>query len=370
MNILVLCTSPDLGGLELYAAREIEKLAEYGNSCHAAVKKGSRLVTRITGMCPVTYVSQAIIHLFPLINAWRLSRYIDSNDIDIIHIHWGKDLNLAALTKKLAKQNVKLVYSRHMQITREKKDPYHRYFYSQLDKLLVITKRLFEEAYKYLPLKCEDIEVLYLGVRAPNGKTQECLPLYPESAKTNNSLKVAVFGRIEYGKGQHIIIAAIEELVRQKVDISLTLVGHVMNETYAQELLEKIRSSKVDLKVKMVGFVDEPMSSMPCFDVVVLTTFCETFGLVLVEAMRTGVTVIGTNAGGVPEIIDDKVSGLLVKPGDSHDLAKALKLLNDDRRLLKRLAENGKQKADAIFSEDRHFDQLNKTLLSLNNQQA
>ena len=59
---------------------------------------------------------------------------------------------------------------------------------------------------------------------------------------------------------------------------------------------------------------------MPYFDLIILPTYEETFGLTVVEAMLMSVPVIGSNAGGVPEIISHKYNGLLFKTRDHNDL--------------------------------------------------
>ena len=89
-----------------------------------------------------------------------------------------------------------------------------------------------------------------------------------------------------------------------------------------------------------------------------LTTDTETFGLVIAEAMRAGTAVIGTNAGGVPEMIKHGDTGLLIEPGDAAGLADAIERLATDPPLRERLAACGKAFADEHFSEPRHFEGL------------
>jgi len=89
----------------------------------------------------------------PLVSAFKLAKIIDENKIDIIHMHWGKDLALAALAKFLSNRKPKLVYTRQMMITRYKNDFYHRFLYSQLDLMLTITQQLEDLCKKFIPGK-------------------------------------------------------------------------------------------------------------------------------------------------------------------------------------------------------------------------
>ena len=129
-----------------------------------------------------------------------------------------------------------------------------------------------------------------------------------------------------------------------------------------KHLLAEIENSKLGSHIQFTGFVTQPARKMACFDLLVLTTYCETFGLVLVEAMRAGVAVIGTNAGGVPEIIEHEKTGLLIPAGNSDALADALSRLYDDVGLRQELALSGKRRADIKFNDEMHFNKLENLL--------
>ena len=90
-----------------------------------------------------------------------------------------------------------------------------------------------------------------------------------------------------------------------KSNIQLIMVGHIMNNDY-KEILDKL-INKFDLSssVKFIPHSNQAMALMPFCDLIILPTYEETFGLVVAEAMIMGVPVIGSNAGGVPEIIED-----------------------------------------------------------------
>ena len=85
-------------------------------------------------------------------------------------------------------------------------------------------------------------------------------------------------------------------------------------------------------------------------DVIVLPAIEEGFGLVLVEAQLCRRPVIGTRSGGIPDIIEDDKSGLLVPPKDPLSLASAIERVLTDQRLASRLAQGGYESAQAKFS--------------------
>jgi glycosyltransferase involved in cell wall biosynthesis len=362
MNILGVCLSTGKGGLELYAGKAIVALHKAGHQCHFALSPNSYLKERDWPLALIEL--QPAFRHFPLLTARRLADYIDAHQIDVIHMHWNKDLNLAALAKLLSHRKPRLVYSRHMEITRAKKDLYHRFLYRQVDLLLVISRFVQEQARRFLPIAMDKVSLLYLGVKA-SGKTsaQQCRNLLPGFSEGDGAFVIGMIGRIEPYKGQHVLIDALILLKEQGLPLRVAMVGPIMDEQYYNRLLEKIRQNNLSEMVKYLGVTQEAEKLMSCCDVVVLTTYCETFGLVLVEAMRAGTAVVGTNAGGVPEIIRHNETGMLYEPGNEAQLAECLAELCTDLSKRKRLAAGGKEFADKMFDELQHYRDLEQKLL-------
>jgi len=365
MRLIVLCLSPGQGGLELYALDEIKQLTQRGHECFAVVANNSYMER----ILKKNNISHAVLDIkfkrFPFIAARKLKFIAQAFKPDILHFHWANDLYLAAVFKSMVGESVKLVHSRHMNYTRNKKDILHRWYYNKIDLLIVGTQVLYQLASKYLPLSKDKIQLLYIGTAAPNNVIPDCNILFNRDNFEKRKLNIAIFGRIEEGKGQHIAIDAIHKLLKDKKDISLTMIGHTMDKTYQNKLVERIKCNKINDFIRFKGFIDNAITYMPCFDVVLLSTHCETFGLVLIEAMRAGVTVVGTNAGGVPEIIEHDISGCLVEPRNVESMQLAIVKLYDDINYRKRLANTGKQRADALFSDEVHYPKLEKILNSV-----
>ncbi len=359
MNILVVCTSAGRGGLELHARREARFLADdAGINCYLVAQENSCVAACVAeGGVTALYLSWYFKAL-PLLSAIKLARYIDDNKIDLIHFHWGNDQPFVAMAKYFSKRKPTLVYTRHMAITRHKKDRYHRFIYGQLDLVLTVSHELRQEAIKYFPLEPLQIKQLYLGVAAANAEKAAERRAQFKGVSNNHTFNIGMFGRIEHGKGQHLLVEAMVVLAERGLDVSATIIGHVMDQAYFDQLKRTIGEKGLSDRFDFVDFIHNPMEVMPCFDVITLLTYCETFGLVLVEAMRAGVAVIGTNAGGVPEIIIDNKSGLLIPPGDAAVLAESLACLYDDEPLKKLLAQRGQQRAGILFDETNNFNAL------------
>ena len=364
MNILELCLSSGLGGLELYVYRssiELSNSRACSNKVTAVLLKNGKLDNYYKKNSSIkTYHLKRFFHSLPLFNAIKLKNIIDENKIDIIHMHWGKDLPLAAFAKALSRRKPALIYTRQMMITREKNDFYHNFLYGKMDLLLTITKELELLCKQYIPLFANKIKTLYYGVKAPEKflNDNDKIKLRESLGFSNDDFIVGLVGRLEESKGQHLLIEAIQKAKQHGNTIKALIVGHEMNKGYRKTLKSQAEKFGILESIHFQDFVSQPQQLMQLCDCIVLASGQETFGLVLPEAMRSGVAVIGSNSGGVPEIIENRKTGLLFKTKDSDDLCQQIERLYRDPEYKSRLAQQGKQSADERFNNTLHLQKL------------
>jgi glycosyltransferase involved in cell wall biosynthesis len=367
MNILELCLSPSLGGLELYAFRSSLALSGNHHVISVIVADG-KLAGRYAEHpeLEVRHFHYSRSYL-PLLNARRLAALIDAHDIDVLHMHWGNDLALAALAKTLSAKKPRLVYTRQMLITRMKDDSYHRFLYRRMDRMLTITRALERSAQHFIPDAAMRITTLYYGVKSPSSflDTETIAMQRANLGFDTDDFVAGLFGRLEHGKGQHLLIEALATAKNDGIDMKALLVGHEMTPGYTGALQRLADELGVGDSIRFSGFVPDPQALMQLCDCVVLATFEETFGLVLPEAMRAGVAVVGSNAGGVPEIIEHEQTGLLFESRDARSLYAQLARLYTQPELKQRLAAHGKRRADEDFNDHKHFDELERHFTSL-----
>ena len=127
---------------------------------------------------------------------------------------------------------------------------------------------------------------------------------------------------------------------------------------YKRYLEEISREIGVDRHVQFLPFTDDVPRLMSALDIFILPSFAETYGLVVIEAMAMEKPIIATNAGGVPEILTDGKTGLLVEPRNAEAIANAIIKILDDEKLPTTLGRAAREDALRRFSMDRCVDAL------------
>jgi glycosyltransferase involved in cell wall biosynthesis len=179
------------------------------------------------------------------------------------------------------------------------------------------------------------------------------LPRTPAKRHHGELMRAVLVGRFTPSKGQHLAIKAIAAAREAGVDVQLTLIGPGNREP----VHELARRLGVQDLVRLHGPTRDVGRYWSAAHVALMCSDAEAFGLVTIEAMRAGLPVCGTNAGGTPEIIDPGVNGLLSPAGDADALAKHLMVLESDEDLRQRLGV-GAVDTSRRFGRDRYGDEL------------
>ncbi|MBV8281655.1 MAG: glycosyltransferase family 4 protein, partial [Candidatus Eremiobacteraeota bacterium] len=164
---------------------------------------------------------------------------------------------------------------------------------------------------------------------------------------------VGLFGRIASWKGQKVLIEALSKLP----DVIGVVVGDALftgeDQQYKRELLILAQKLGVRDRLQLVGFQTDILPYLRAVDVVVhCSTSPEPFGRVIVEAQLAGKPVIATKGGGPSEIIENRVTGILVNPNDPSELGEEIRELLGKPEFAAELASNGRQAAIRRFGLD------------------
>jgi colanic acid/amylovoran biosynthesis glycosyltransferase len=155
-------------------------------------------------------------------------------------------------------------------------------------------------------------------------------------------------GRLSAVKGVLVLLHAMARLRRRFTDVVLTLVGDGPDRGRIERTVEALELKE---HVALLGYrsTEEVRELLVHADVFVLPSFAEGVPVVLMEAMASGVPVVASRIAGIPELVEDGVSGVLVPPANSDALARAITRLLEDPSLRRRLAERGRAVVEREF---------------------
>ena len=159
---------------------------------------------------------------------------------------------------------------------------------------------------------------------------------------SNKVITIGTTKSLEKYYGIDILIKAFSRIVKDYPNIKLKLVG---DGTYKNKLIQLIEDFNINDKCVIIPAVDclEIPSILSTFDIYVLPSIApESFGVAALEASASGLPVIASNIGGIPEIIIDKVTGILVAPNSVEKLAGALLELIKSRDLRQKYGNAGR----------------------------
>ncbi len=157
---------------------------------------------------------------------------------------------------------------------------------------------------------------------------------------------VGTMARFDPQKGLDVLIDAAKIVLPAVPSVRFVIAGAGPIEA---ELVARIRRQRLESVVKMTGFVDDAPGFLAGLDVYVAPSRSEGLGLAIIEAMASGLPVVATSAGGIPEVVEDGRTGILVTPGEPAALAQGIVRMLVDPQLAKKMGHAGRARAEEMF---------------------
>ncbi len=157
-------------------------------------------------------------------------------------------------------------------------------------------------------------------------------------------------------KGHVYLIKSFQKVLQSYPNAALLLIGE--GQALERELRAYVEANGLDKSVVFMGLRRDIPQLLTSMDVFVASPLKEAFGINLAEAMYMRIPCVATNVGGVPEVIKDRETGILVPPADPDTLAEAVKELLDKPELAKRYSEAGKKRVEELFFVDEYKTKL------------
>ena len=264
---------------------------------------------------PITKKGQFTIVRFPKKEKYinQMISFTGKNEFDIIQVE-NRPAFVVPLRKKFPHKKILLVLH-SLTFMKKLKKELQTEIIKKTDAILCNSEFIRNEYMNIFPADAHKFHTIYLGADLDRFRPPSLEEKLKERKKysVEDSFNVLFAGRIIPGKGVHLLVKAVGTLKNKYPYIKLILIGPCLNKNYRTLLEQEGKNAGID--IRFIGSIEpSDMHRMywlgDCF--VLPTQFHEAFGLVNIEAMASGLPVIASNRGGVPEILHSE-SGILIE---------------------------------------------------------
>ena len=300
-----------------------------------------------------------------------LYKLFKEEDFTIIHTHSSKAGLLARLAAVLNKTPI-VIHTIHGFAFNDFMNMFKKNFFIYVEKLLakwtdvlITVSNLNKKKIIDLNIAHENkIKNIYSGIDLRLFTNKRNDDFRKELNLENDHLLLGSVGRLSDQKDPITMIEAFGIISKPFPNAHLALVG---DGELKGKILEKIDKLKLNGKVHLIGNKNNPWSVYHSMDLFIMSSIYEGVGRSITEALSCGVPVVCTDVEGVPEIVRDNITGILVPPKDSNKLADGIIRTLNDMDTAKKMAEEGRRFVNDNFDVNRmvnDIDSLYNTLTS------
>jgi glycosyltransferase involved in cell wall biosynthesis len=354
MRILFINSIQMFAGGEVWMLNTLRALQQRGHHvwlcCRPGVEVGDRAAEMGIPVKLVPFGSD-----FGLFNILRLWLFMRRHRIDVVLTNMDKELRIGGVAARLA--NVPAIIPRRG-IDYPLKDRWrYRFAYNILATRIIAnsqaTKRTLLRRAPWL--NPDRVEVIYNGIDPSRFDTPTGRDLRREWGIDDRTPLLGFVGQLDERKGIGVLLTAFGEILQAMPGVRLVMVGRGP----LQEMVEsEIKMYGWQNAIILTGFEEDIASVMQAIDVLLLPSYWEGFGIVLIEAMAAGKPAISTATSSMPEIVADGETGFLIEPGDAEALAQRSVELLQDGPLRRRFGAAAQQRVKDMFTLDTMISRL------------
>lgn len=297
---------------------------------------------------------------------FKLYRIFKEERFDIVHTHTAKAGVLGRITARLAgiKKIAHLPHGHNFYgyfgpLRTKLATILERFIAHFTDRLIVLTELEKQDFLKFKVGKISKIVVINSGLNLDRYRQAviDRVKVKEEFSVQENEFLVGMIGRLEPVKGPQYFVEASTLVCKEFPQTKFLVAG---DGRLKPELEFQARRLGVYDRFIFTGWREDIPEILPILDILVLPSLNEAVGRILIEAGACGIPVIASRVGGIPEIVKDNQTGVLVAAGDPPRLAEAIILLLKDRERRLRMGENARAWVDGKFSAENMADKFAK----------
>ena len=340
-KLRVLHVDPErgFGGGETQVLALARHLADAGHEVLVAAHPDGALAQRIEGR-GITVLPLLCRFGHDPVAGLALRRAVAERAPDVVHLHTSRALSLAPFVPGRIVQ----IVTRRMDYAPRGAGPYVRWLYGRMDAVIAIS-RAARAALVERGIAAASVEIVSSGVDTARFQGLDAASARPDLGIARDERVLAIVASLHERKGHAVLLEALALLARDGVAPLCLAAGTGPEGQALQDLATRLG---VGTRLRWLGQLRDVRTVLAAADVVVMPSLAEGLGVAAIEAMAAGRAVVASAVGGLPELIDDGVQGLLVAPRDPTALAAALRRCLDDGELRARLGAAGQIRAEAF----------------------
>ncbi|MBT2690036.1 N-acetyl-alpha-D-glucosaminyl L-malate synthase BshA [Bacillus sp. ISL-47] len=354
---------PTVGGSGVVATELGKMLAEKGHEIHFI---SSSLPFRLKRMYHNIFYHQVDVNQYSVFQyapydialASKMAEVIKREDLDLVHVHYAIPHAVCAiLAKQMSGKDIKIVTTLHgTDITVLGYDPSLtdaiRFGIEKSDGVTAVSNALISQTYDLIKPD-KPIKTVYNFIDERVYRKTDSAYLKDEYGIRPEEKIIIHVSNFRSVKRVPDVVKAFEKITKE-VPAKLLLVGDGPEMTVICQLVNEL---KLKGKVLFLGKQDNLEELYSISDLMLLLSEKESFGLVALEAMACGVPCIGTNVGGIPEVIDDGETGYVCTLGDIDEISQKATMLLLDENLHRKFSSQSISLAKEVFSAGRIVSQ-------------
>lgn len=362
MKVLHLISGGDKGGAKTHLITLLKELLSKGIDVELlCIMEGSFTDEAREAKIPITIINQDKRYsIKPIL---EIKKFIKDNKFDIIHCHGARANYIAFFIKNSL--NTPFITTLHSDYKLDFKDSFYKQAIfmpinaialRKFDYILAVTNS-FKEMLISRGFKNNNIEVIYNGIDMKSDlqitPKEDFLKKY-DILYDESFVYVGMVARLQVVKGPMEFLEAsknvLDKFKNKDKNIMFLMAGDGDMEL---ELKEFISKNNLVNNVKMLGFVKDVNSFYNAIDINTLTSHSESFPYALLEGARLKKATIATSVGGIPEMIKNNKTGILVQAKDTGELSNKIEELINNKEVMQELGENFYKDVSKKFSSEK-----------------
>ncbi len=331
-KIAFYCSSISWGGLEMNTLRYAKAFQAEGFQVEVYLVEGTMLFQHAIeqGLSAISIARNK--KYFDFKRARLVAKQFEKDNIDIVHFRDNRDLDFLGWVKFFSSRKIKLIYHQAMQLGVSKKDFLHTLRFKRIDAWVSTLNYMQQQVCTHTRFPVDRLHVIPLGTNIDSTSIHSKDEARNLLNLPSDKFLVGVVGRLDEKKGQLEVIEAISSVKESSKNMQVVFIGDkTKNEAdeYVQKLNNTIAQEQLQDSVSFLPHQSNMQQLYGAFDLVIVPSWEETFGTVTIEAMASGVPVIGSNTAGTAEILENEQ--FLFHANDPSSLGLTwLEVMNND----------------------------------------